>query len=223
MALNPERHGSGSLNIILAGESPSGLFRIYSSTAKFMIIVMNPWQFALCPSQLHSCYSQGSFSPSGALGLLQSEGRTLQKRKFPSWQKNKIKIQSHHSPPPRKRGGGGGGSLKGKRLCTAEIGGNPTWAQMRAVFQELFGGRFFTLVPMGPPRERGFVSQCPDVCLPLSLEPALFQRTRGSCHFLSQNCARNGVNALNATELCTEERLGWYILYCVRLTTAKSL
>lgn len=53
-ALHPEWRGSGSLNVILAGESPSGLFHIYSSAAKFMIIVLNPWQFALCPSQLCS-------------------------------------------------------------------------------------------------------------------------------------------------------------------------
>lgn len=62
----------------MAGESPSGLFRIYSSAAKFMIIVLNPWQFALCPSQLCSFVTPKVLSPSMFLRWLQSKVRTLQ-------------------------------------------------------------------------------------------------------------------------------------------------
>lgn len=54
LAVNPEWRSSGCLSAILADESLAGLFHIYSSTAKLMIIVTNPWQFALCPSRLHS-------------------------------------------------------------------------------------------------------------------------------------------------------------------------
>lgn len=48
----PAPSGTGKEHHPLADESLAGLFHIYSSAAEFMIIVLKPWQCALCPGRL---------------------------------------------------------------------------------------------------------------------------------------------------------------------------
>lgn len=84
LSLETQWRSSGSLNA-LGRKSHQGRDRAQSSTAKFGIEDTHPWQFALCPSGLAvRVPPQAPAFPS----LFQSKGQNLQRRKFPSWQKN---------------------------------------------------------------------------------------------------------------------------------------
>lgn len=101
LALNPKWCSSGSLNMILANESPSGLFHIYSSTAKFVIMVMNPWQFALCLSRLYSFVTPKVLSAI-LCSFPCSERRPKSAEKKVSFMAKKQKqppTHHHHRPP----------------------------------------------------------------------------------------------------------------------------
>lgn len=143
--------------------SHRGLFRIYSNTATFMMIVTRyPWQFALCQSRLPSCCSQSSWVP-----FLASEPRPKSaERKFPKTS----------NPPPRKIRRGR--VPKEAWLCRAEAGGKQAVGRMRAASEELLllggsGGAWC--------HRDAFA-----ICFPLSLEPALFQGHRQLSVFISK-------------------------------------
>ena len=73
--------------------SHCGLWRIYSSAAKFMIIVTSPWQFALCPSRRSSCYPSAilcSLPCFRAKARICREG-SYQKQKQPATQGRNLK------------------------------------------------------------------------------------------------------------------------------------
>lgn len=91
----------GCGNIIPADESLPGLFCIYSSAAEFMIIVLKPWQRALCPGRLCAFVIPSSLSSlSAALrtSLLIREVQILRRGKFSSWQKQKLKFPTTSCP-----------------------------------------------------------------------------------------------------------------------------
>lgn len=70
-----------------------------------MIIVLNPWQFALCPSPLCSFVTPKVLSPSMLLRWLQSKVRTLQGKavSFMGGEKFFFKPTTPHDP---ENGGG---------------------------------------------------------------------------------------------------------------------
>lgn len=87
-------------NIIPADESLAGLFHIYSSAAEFMIIVLKPWQRALCPGRLCAFVIPSALYSS----LLPGEVQILAEEPIFLMVETKTKIP--HLLTPRHEGGG---------------------------------------------------------------------------------------------------------------------
>lgn len=80
--------------MVLADESLAGLFHIYNSAAEFMIIVLKPWQRALCPGRL------GAFViPSAALNFSLLPGGSCGAGREAAFLHGENKTQKFLSPP----------------------------------------------------------------------------------------------------------------------------
>lgn len=77
--LSTQRHSSDS-RTLSSRMSHCGLSRIYSSAAKFMIIVTSPWQFALCPSRQSSCYPSAILC---SMPCFRAKAKICREGKFP--------------------------------------------------------------------------------------------------------------------------------------------
>lgn len=174
MALNPEWRGPGSLNIILAGESPAGLFRIYSSTAKFMIRVMNPWQFALCLSQLYSFVTPRVLSALPcSFACFRAKAELCRKGSFLHGKKKK-KI---FKPTTQKTWEGK--FPKGSDFAEQRLGETPLWCR-EGSYLKTFVVVAFSQCPEGSSEGVGLCVVMLRYLLASLLEPALFQGGHGA-------------------------------------------
>lgn len=116
-------------------------------------------------------------SPGTCLSLFQSKGQNLQRKKFPSWQKNPN--QPPHHPEKRE-----GRSPKGKWLCRTDPGGKQVCGQIRGACEERW-----CCFTRGLDHQRRHSTEGSGLCgsLVSFFRAALFRGTQGGCHFLFQS------------------------------------
>lgn len=158
--------------------------RAQSSAAKRGVSDTSPWQFALCPSRLAVCVPpQAPALPS----LFQSKGQNLQRRKFPSWQKNPNQPPHH----PEKRAGR---SPRRKTALPSRRWREASVRQIRVRVRNAAVVSPAVWITRGESTEGGGLCAVPSAFANGSLisffRAALFRGTQGGCHFLFQGfCA----------------------------------